>query len=76
MPRRGNPRWAAGHPSALRPAAMPTEFETRMRELHLTQDTCAASHELRRWCENNRNRHYVPEWLLKAWGIRVDPDVS
>ena len=25
--------------------------------------------ELKRWCEHNRNRVYVPEWLLEAWGI-------
>jgi hypothetical protein len=24
------------------------------------------------WCERNRNRVYIPEWLLKKWGITVD----
>ncbi|MGA7293238.1 MAG: hypothetical protein WBW53_01325 [Terriglobales bacterium] len=32
----------------------------------------ASSAELKRWCEHNRNRVYVPEWLLEAWGIQVD----
>jgi hypothetical protein len=33
----------------------------------------ASSAELRAWCEQNRNRLYVPEWLLEEWGITVDP---
>jgi len=52
------------------------EFEFQMRSLGLTRDTCLASWELRRWCEANRNRLYVPEWLLECWGIPVDPDYS
>jgi hypothetical protein len=32
----------------------------------------ASSRELRLWCERNRNRVYVPEWLLQEWGIAVD----
>jgi hypothetical protein len=28
--------------------------------------------ELRRWCARNRNRVYVPEWLLEAWGMQVE----
>jgi hypothetical protein len=47
-----------------------------MRELHLSPDDCAASVELRRWCENNKNRCYIPEWLLKTWGIALDSDQS
>jgi hypothetical protein len=35
-----------------------------------------ASVELRRWCERNKNFHYIPEWLLKAWNIQVNPDIS
>jgi hypothetical protein len=50
---------------------MPTGFEKRVGELRLTNDTCADSDsdEPRRWCTDNRNRCYVPEWLLKTWGI-------
>jgi len=32
----------------------------------------ASSVELRTWCEQNRNRIDVPEWLLKEWDITVD----
>jgi hypothetical protein len=36
----------------------------------------ASSIELRNWCEHNRNRYYVPEWLLEEWSISVDPTFS
>jgi len=31
-----------------------------------------SSAELHTWCEQNRNRLYIPEWLLEEWGITVD----
>jgi len=73
--KRENANWASGIVVHVR-STMPTEFEKRMRELRLTNDTCAGSDELRRWCTDNRNRCYVPEWLLKTWGISVDTDSS
>jgi hypothetical protein len=67
--RRGNPNW--GHPAqALR--ALPTEFEKLVKRLGLTKLEYVSSAELKRWCEHNRNRVYVPEWLLEAWGIQVE----
>lgn len=57
-------------------AAEPTEFDERVRELQLTGDDLVRSAELRRWCENNKDRCYIPEWLLKAWGLSVEPHVS
>jgi hypothetical protein len=35
-----------------------------------------SSADLRAWCEQNRNRVYIPEWLLKELGITVDPNFS
>ena len=35
----------------------------------LTEQTCVASEELRQWCRRNKDRCYIPEWLLKQWGI-------
>jgi hypothetical protein len=70
-----HPNWASGCFARVSPRAT-TEFEKRMRELRLSPDNCIASLELRRWCEDNKNRCYIPEWLLKAWGIPVDPDLS
>src|SRR6202140_1144082 len=56
--------------------ALPTEFELQVRQMQLTARTYTSSLELRAWCEQNRNRLYVPEWLLEEWGITVDPTFS
>jgi len=67
--KRGNPKW--GRPIPFIPA-LPTEFEMQVRQLRLTAETYTYSRELRAWCERNKNRLYVPEWLLEEWGITVD----
>jgi hypothetical protein len=67
--KRGNPNW--GRPILFIPAAA-TEFEKQLRRLGLTRETCRGSTDLRKWCERNRNRCYIPEWLLDAWDIEVD----
>ena len=56
--------------------ALATEFELRVRKLQLTAETYTSSAELRAWCEQNRNRCYIPEWLLQKWDITVDPTFS
>jgi hypothetical protein len=66
---RGNPNWGRPIP---RVPALATEFELRARQLQLTAGMYTSSAELRAWCEQNRNRLYVPEWLLEEWGITVD----
>lgn len=71
--RRGNPHWL--HPIPLAPA-LATEFELQVRQLRLTVERYVYSAELHSWCDRNRNRVYVPEWLLKAWHITVDSDFS
>ncbi len=48
----------------------------QVRQLQLTPETYVFSDRLRSWCERNRNRFYIPEWLLDAWDIRVDPYFS
>jgi hypothetical protein len=48
----------------------------RVRQLQLTPGMYLSSRALRAWCEQNRNRRYVPEWLLEEWGITVDPTFS
>jgi hypothetical protein len=71
LPRkRGNPNW--GKPFQPGPV-LATEFEIEVKHLRLTPHTYICSVELRRWCERNCNRVYVPEWLLQEWGIPVDP---
>ena len=71
--KRGNPNW--GRPIAPL-LALPTEFEMRVRQLHLMAEMYTSSLELRTWCEQNRNRVYIPEWLLEEWGITVDATLS
>ena len=60
----------ANHP------AIATAFETEVRRLGLNMQTCASSTKLQQWCERNKNRSYIPEWLLERWGISVDPNAS
>ena len=67
--KRGNPNWGRPIPPML---ALPTQFEMRVRQLRLTKATYTSSRELRAWCEQNRNRVYIPEWLLEELGITVD----
>jgi hypothetical protein len=69
--KRGNPNW--GQP-AQPIAAIATEFEIQVRQLGLSRRAYADSTELRTWCERNRNRCYVPEWLLDLWEIQVNPN--
>jgi hypothetical protein len=71
--KRGNPNWGRFIPPA---PVLATEFELQVRHLRLTADTYVFSPELRRWCQQNKNRFYIPEWLLGEWGITVDPNVS
>ena len=72
--RHENSGWSSGQPAAVPPAITPA-FERRAHELGLTAPTYTESDELRRWCQDNRTKCYIPEWLLKTWGISVSSDV-
>ena len=67
--RRGNPNWGKSLAPTL---AGPTEFEIMVGRLSLVPEMYAASLQLRKWCQLNRNRCYVPEWLLQEWGMDVE----
>jgi hypothetical protein len=67
--RRGNPNWGKPFPTL---PVLPTQFEMQVERLGLTKAQYVASPQLKRWCERNRNRCYVPEWLLEAWGLAVE----
>jgi hypothetical protein len=71
--KRGNPNW--GKPMEVAPA-VPTAFEEQLEKLGLNEQTCATSEKLKQWCERNKDRCYIPESLLKRWGMSVDPNVS
>jgi hypothetical protein len=73
--RKSNPYFSSGRTPHL-PCRLVTEFERQMRQLRLSRETCIDSRELRRWCVRNRNRCYIPEWLLEKWGITVEPGNS
>jgi hypothetical protein len=68
--RRGNPNWGRPMPPAR---ALATEFEKQVRRLGLSTEEYSLLAELKSWCQDNRNRVYIPEWLLDAFGITVDP---
>ncbi len=59
------------------PATPPgiTEFEKQLQKLRLTHDECASSDKLRQWCDENKDRCYIPEWLLKIWRISSDSTI-
>jgi hypothetical protein len=71
--KRGNPNW--GRPMQFA-SVLCTEFEMQAKHLQLTPDQYVASARLRKWCEDNKNQYYVPEWLLKAWNISVNSDLT
>ena len=71
--KRGNPNWG----KSTRPLpALLTEFEMQVARLGLPKAQYVTSAPLKRWCERNRNRCYVPEWLLEAWGLTVEATFS
>lgn len=68
--KRGNPLWGTPMLISSTPA-LATQFELRARQLHLTRNMYVSSRELYAWCDENKNRVYIPEWLLKEWGMTV-----
>ena len=73
MPKHGNGNW--GNRLAPVPALL-TEFEMTVANLRLKQSDYVTSVELKLWCGRNRNRVYVPEWLLREWRMQVELSVG
>jgi hypothetical protein len=67
--RRGNPDWGSGMPVPIQPTL--SEFERVVVRLGLEPHEYVASQELREWAEINKDARYVPERLLKAWGVSL-----
>jgi hypothetical protein len=67
--KRGNPNW--GRPIPPSPA-LATEFELRVNQLGLTPEMYTSSAALHAWCMRNKDRVYIPEWLLQEMCIAVD----
>ena len=53
----------------------PTSFEAMARTLGLRPADYLSSVELKKWATANKDSHYVPLELLKAWGLAVDADL-
>lgn len=68
----GNPNW--GKVFTGRFGVDKTAFEIRAEQLGLDPDDYAGSPELQRWARANRKKRYVPERLLEAWGMEVEPE--
>jgi hypothetical protein len=71
--KRENPNWGKLNQTV---PAISTEFELQVGRMGLSKHEYASSVELKRWCERNRNRFYVPEWLLKEWAMSVEAGFS
>jgi hypothetical protein len=69
MSRAGNPNW--GKPDQAVEVSI-TEFEKQVIVLNLAPDQYLGSAELRAWSAAHKNTRYVPEPLLKAWGLGAD----
>ena len=74
--RRGSRNWASGYCAPELRSAIATDFEAEVSRLGLTPDSYASSVQLRLWCEENRNRCYIPEWLLQRWKIPVHQNLG
>jgi hypothetical protein len=74
LPERGNPNW--GQPIVQCLPAAPSEFEVVAERLKLSPKQYIGSLDLRAWCVKNRNRCYIPEWLLEAWQIEIDSNMA
>jgi len=68
--KRGNPN--GGKPSSVVVPHIVTEFEIVVRHLGLQRRDYAAAPHLQEWCLRNKNRRYVPEWLLDTWEMTVE----
>jgi hypothetical protein len=75
-----NSRWATHGRGFGYPRHNPSpisQFEKFALSLGLNSDIeMECSEPLKRWAKLHRNTHYVPEWLLTAWGLQVRPDAG
>jgi hypothetical protein len=72
--RNRNPLWSRGFVPLKVPPAHVGEFEEFVHRLGLAERDYVASAALRTWCAKHKNRCYIPEWLLKQWGMDVDTE--
>jgi hypothetical protein len=68
--KRGNPNWC--QPGSWIVPHVVTAFEIQVCQLRLEKHDYVTSFQLKNWCLQNKDRRYVPEWLLDAWKMTVD----
>ena len=71
--KKANRLWSAGKAYLLAPADNGCKFEALIHQLGLAgrPDEWPESEKLQKFARKYRNHHYVPEYLLKTWGIEV-----
>jgi hypothetical protein len=71
--KRGNTNWGRpAPPSQTHGVENICAFDKLAEKLQLQPEQYEQSSALRAWVKSNRNRRYVPEWLLLAWNLDVD----
>jgi hypothetical protein len=63
--------WLQGETAPVPPR--PSDFERVVARLKLSPEQYESSDQLRQWVEKHWQQKFVPEWLLKAWGLNFWP---
>lgn len=71
------PNWASGEKERAPAPDLPTQFEQIAEKIGVTKEYYVHSQPLKAWVKRNRRDYYVPEWLLREWGLQLyESDVS
>ena len=63
--------WVVGEAPPVRSGL--SDFERVAARLKLSPEQYESSDQLRQWVEKNWQQKFVPEWLLKLWGLNFLP---
>jgi len=63
---KGNPNWGK---TGLNIPATATSFDDMVRRLKLSEEEYLSSVPLKEWAQKHKDSKYIPQDLLKAWGI-------
>jgi hypothetical protein len=66
--KKGNPNWGKTYVDIPN---TPSSFEEVVRRLKLSEKEYLSSIPLREWAKKHKDRKYVPQDLLEAWGIEA-----
>ncbi len=55
---------------------LPTAFRRQVRKLGLNERTGVTSHALRLWCEENKDRYFIPRGCVRGGKSFVNPSLS